>query len=191
MTCSQSEENDRLVPKISSNQVLIQTKLIIWALDRESLAKSQVEILESVWKDQLKTESPSLAKAIYQANRTRLLWSVFWMMVLQTARLALPFVVREIIAWIVSEKTDNSVYVYIGLLAFLALFFGFGWSILFEYQEITSHRIRLQVNTLIYKKVLRLSLSGQDHIGKKTAKSFLHEVSTLTLVYRTVSNLYR
>ena len=113
------------------------------------------------------------------------------MMVLQTARLALPFVVREIIAWIVNEKTDNSVYVYIGLLAFLALFFGFGWSILFEYQEITSHRIRLQVNTLIYKKVLRLSLSGQDHIGKKTAKSFLPEVSTLTLVYRTVSNLYR
>ena len=181
----------------------MKTGLIISPLDRKSLAKSQVEILETVWDDQLKTESPSLAKAIYQANRTRLLLSLLYMMLIHFGRLALPFVVREIIAWIVSEKKDNSVYIYVGVLAFLAIYNAFGWSILFEYQEITSHRIRLQVNTLIYKKVLRLSLSVQDHnrklcysqimLGymyyKKTSVFSVTEF--LIIVYRTVSNLNR
>ena len=127
------------------------------------MAKSQVEVLETEWNDQLKTESPSLAKAVYQANKARLLWGLFWMTILQSGRLALPFAVREVIAWIVSEKKDNSVYIYVGLIAFLAFFNGFGVSKLFEYLETTSHRIRVQLNTLVYKKVLRLSLLGWDH----------------------------
>ena len=144
--------------------------LIFRASDRKSLAKSQVEVLETVWNDQLKTESPSLAKAIYQANKACFLWGLFWMTIIQSGRLALPFAVREIIAWIVNEKKDNSVYIYVGLLAFLTIFNGFGVSILFEYLETTSHRIRVQVNTLIYKKVLRLSLLGRDQNYRKMHK---------------------
>ena len=154
------------------------------------MAKSQVQVLESVWNDQLKTESPSLAKAIYHANRTRLLLGLLYMIFIQIGRLALPFFVREIISWIVSERKDNSVYIYVGVLAFLALCNAFGWSVLFEYQEITSHRIRLQVNTLIYKKVLRLSLSGQDHTEKKAIVNFRFDRCVI-LVYRAVSNLNR
>ena len=144
--------------------------MIIGASEQKSLAKSQVEVLEPVWNDQLKTKSPSLAKAIYQANKARLLWGLFWMTIIQSGRLALPFAVREIISWIVNEKKDNSVYIYVGLLAFLAFFNGFGVSILFEYLETTSHRIRVQVNTLIYKKVLRLSLLGRDQNYRKMHK---------------------
>ena len=84
-------------------------------------------------------------------------------------------------------------------------------SITFEYAETYSHTIRLQVNTLIYKKVLRLSLQGlsQTSTGNLvnlvandtmfyemtlsaiglTVGSFIYGLQKLTLLFLTLSSM--
>lgn len=62
----------------------------------------------------------------------------------------------------------------------LLLFSGCNLSITYEYAEIYSHTIRLQVNTLIYKKVLRLSLQG---LSQTSTGNLVNLVANDTMFY--------
>ena len=75
------------------------------------LASSQVEILEEYWNEELKKETPSLARAIIKANKVQIIISIFWILSNITCKVVLPFVVREIIKWMVSGQDDNTVMV--------------------------------------------------------------------------------
>ena len=87
----------------------IVTRIIPWVCtsDPKSLAKTQVAVLEKCWNEQVKTERPSLARAIFKANWVPLLNGVFWYGFILVSRLALPFIVQEIIGWILSEEKSN------------------------------------------------------------------------------------
>ena len=75
------------------------------------LASSQVGLLEEYWNQELKKESPSLTKAIIMANKTQIIIGIIWVSSNIVCKLGLPFVIREIIDWMISEQKDDTVRV--------------------------------------------------------------------------------
>ena len=49
-----------------------------------------------------------LMVAIFKANLGRLLYGVLWYIILLFSRLAVPFIVQEIVGWVVSEEKDST-----------------------------------------------------------------------------------
>ena len=139
-----------------------------WELEVTNRAEKQITRLDKEWKLEFTKEDPSLSRAVFNANKRFILPCCFLHLCLMTiSRLVPAFINQQILEWLVLGKTDNSVYIWVGLLALATCSRAFFWSYSFEFIEILSHRLRVQLNTLVYQKILRLSLNGfnQTSIG--------------------------
>ena len=81
-------------------------------------------------------------------------------------------------------KTDNSVYLYVGFLSLLTLVNGVFESIVMENIEMCGHQVRLQVVTLVYKKMLRLSPKG---LSQTSGGKLINLVANDTMFYEALS----
>ena len=139
-----------------------------WEPAHDELAANLSKRLEAEWeKEQRNQGEPSLSRAVLRANGKELWTTAIVALILMIPRTVAPFITAEILKWFISGDNDNSVYIYVGLLSLAFVVNGLGWSRLKEAQFVIGHNIRVQLNTLIYKKILRLSPHGfkQTSIG--------------------------
>ena len=151
-----------------------------WELDDSDRAVNQIDRLEKEWKVELTKENPSLSKAVFRANKWHILPCCFIQIYLLSTRLVVAFITQPLLEWLVLGRTDNSVYIWVGLLALATCSRTFFLHYLLEFEEIVSHRMRVQLNTLVYQKILRLSLNGYN---QTTIGTIINYIANDTMFY--------
>ena len=119
-------------------------------------------------------------RAVLRANKAVILKSGFLSLFCLVTRFVMPFITNELLRWFQLDDTDNSVYIYVTLLALAS---GLHSSILpriLEFQTTIGHGIRVQLNTLLYKKILRLSSDGTN---KTSIGTMINYVANDTMFY--------
>ena len=138
-----------------------------WELDDDFRAEKNSIQIEAEWTIELIKDKPNLSRAIFRANKGYILPVLLIHLFILSSRVAIAFITQPLLEWLVLGKEDNSVYIYVCLLALLTIVRSTITPVLVEYEQVISHQNRVQLNTMLYKKILKLSLDGynQTSIG--------------------------
>ena len=144
-----------------------------WELDDDFRAEQNSIQIEAEWAKELIKDKPNLSRAIFRANKGYILPVLIIHLFILSSRVAIAFITQPLLEWLVLGKGDNSVYIYVGLLALLTIVRSTITPVLVEYEQVISHQNRVQLNTMLYKKILKLSLDGYNQTSIGTMVNYI------------------
>ena len=116
-----------------------------WEPSDDDKAATITAQLEKEWLVELEKDQPSLSWAVFRANKNALFKTCFVSLFAFSTRLAMPFILRELLRWFALGNEDNSVYIYVTLLLIATGLHALLLPRMLEWQTIVGHQIRVQL----------------------------------------------
>ena len=164
----------------------------LWKPAPENQAATFCKAVEKAWNNELKTKSPSIGRAFFNANKHWILQIIVYQCSMFLLQFSVPIVMGYFIDWFSDPQNDElpkivnfdvDGYIWAALFSFLSFLCAFQHYPFYQYQQVKGsnslklfyprlfklgHQMRVQACYLLHKKILKISESGSSEfsIGK-------------------------